>query len=151
MAAAAATEQPVQGTSVPWAGAAAGLSLTSAPLHLWLLLAHRHWAVMAAILLVMTAACTVCAVRVLRSLRRDRSDDSELRGLLLMADAMALAHAVLLLPAGGHHHGGHGPPVALGGGHASGATASMLLLVALELAVAASAALALRSHRRALA
>lgn len=150
MAAAAATEQPARGMPVPWAGTAAGLSLASAPLHLWALLAHRHSAVMAAILLVMTAACTVCAVRVLRSLPRDRSDDSELRGLLLMADAMALAHAMLLLPAGGHHHGGHSSPVALGAGHASGATASMLL-VALELAVAASAALARRSHRRALA
>ena len=52
-----------------------------------------------------------------------RSDDSELRGLLLMADAMALAHAMLLLPTGGHHHGGHSSPVALGAGHASGATA----------------------------
>ena len=42
MAAAAATEQPARGTPVPWAGTAAGLSLASAPLHLWLLLAHRN-------------------------------------------------------------------------------------------------------------
>ena len=48
MAAAAATEQPARRTPVPWAGTAAGLSLASAPLHLWLLLAHRHSAVMAA-------------------------------------------------------------------------------------------------------
>lgn len=158
MAAAAATESLARGTSVPWAGLAAGLSLASAPLHVWLLLAHHHSAVMAAALLLMTAVCALCAVRVLRARRsrpigaRDGGSDSELRGLLLMADAMALVHAMLLLLASGGGHGGHGShgsPVALSAGHAAGATTSMLLLVALELAVAASAALALRAHRSA--
>ena len=160
MAAAAATEPLVRGASVPWAGLAAGLSLASAPLHVRLLLAHPHSAVMAAALLLMTATCTLCAVRLLRARRsrpigaRDDGGGSELRGLLLMADAMALAHAMLLLLAsGGDHHGSHGShdsPVVLGAGHAAGAMTSMLLLVALELAVAACAALALRSNRRAL-
>ena len=159
MAAAAATELLARGTSVPWAGLAAGLSLASAPLHVWLLLAHPHSAVMAAALLLMTALCALCAVRVLRGRPIGARDggDSELRGLLLMADAMALAHAMLLLLAsGGDHHGGHGghgshgSPVVLGADHAAGAMTSMLLLVGLELAVAACAALALRSNRRAL-
>ena len=153
MAAAAATEPLARGTSVPWAGLAAGLSLASAPLHVRLLLAHPHSAVMAAALLLMTALCALCAVRVLRGRPIGARDggDSELRGLLLMADAMALAHAMLLLLAsGGDHHGGHGSPAVLGAGHPAGGMTSMLLLVGLEISVAACAALALRSNRRAL-
>lgn len=145
MAAAARTEPTAQGMAVPWAGAAALLGMLSVPVHAWLLLAHRHSAVVTAVLLLMTLLCLGCALRTARC--RGLHQDAGLRGLLLMADAMVLAHAILLLPGAGHGpHGGHHPGAAALAA-AAPAGAAMLALIGLELAVAMCAALALRARR----
>ncbi|WP_144790056.1 hypothetical protein [Kocuria palustris] len=138
--------------TLPWASGAAGLSFASAPVHVWLLFTHRHSAVMAAALCLMTAACALCAVHSLRS--RAGNKTPGLRGLLVMADAMAITHSLMLFSPGGAghgHHGSHGPLVLSASPNTESTGVSLLLLVGLELAAAMCAALALRSRRRTLA
>ncbi len=137
----------------------AGLALLAAPLHVAVLAAHPHDPVTTTALLAMTAWCALCAARLLRGRGEGRREAAAGTGrreaaagtgrrkgtlgmLLASAVVMVLAHAAMVagLPGigSGHHHGG---AVAV---QDAGAARAMLGVVALELGVALTAALALR-------
>ncbi|WP_291279263.1 hypothetical protein [Galactobacter sp.] len=127
-------EGPVRGT-VRCAGVGA---LAVAAAHLWAALSHRHDVVFGVLVATMTVGCVICAVRCLRTpcLR-------EVRTLMTMSAAMALAHVAWLMAAGGGHH--HSGTVPDGGSHTS-AGLTMVGLALAEVAVTAICAVALRRH-----
>lgn len=118
--------------------------------HLWAMLGHDHGA-MNALLAVMTAICALCAVEVAVAPSR-----RGLRTVLGMSWAMIAVHLALLIglgPVAAQDHTAHlaGPVAALADAGPAGAAPpvdlSMLLILILELLIAACAATALRARR----
>ncbi|MCQ9162838.1 hypothetical protein [Arthrobacter sp. STN4] len=141
-----------------WAGfparLCAAVALASVGAHLWMGWEHRAMPWESALMVLMAAACLPCAVSVWR-----RGHDRGVRLLFGMSLLMVAVHAVLLLAPGSlAGHGGMamgsmatGPTASMGaGGPMSGSvpqSASMLGIIALELAVAMAAAWIMRRSR----
>lgn len=117
--------------------AAGVLGLVSIPAHGALLVMHPHGLLTTVTLGAMTLWCAACASHVLRG----SIGGAALRGLLVMSAAMVLVHALMVAGVPGVHYAGH---IGHAGMEGACATQAMLGLVALELCVASSAALALR-------
>ncbi|WP_113716691.1 hypothetical protein [Arthrobacter dokdonensis] len=150
---------PVRRAGFP-ARLCAAVALGSVGAHVWMAWEHRGVPWEAALMFLMAAACLPCAVSVWR-----RGHERAVQLLFGMALAMVGVHAVLLLAPGsmaGHGHGGMGamasmpampaiasmPAMADGGlAGAMSQPASMLCIVALELAVAMLAAWVMRRSR----
>ena len=111
-------------------------------LHAHMALAGIHGAGWSVLMGAMAAVCLFCVIGMLR----DEEPAAAMRMSTGMALAMALAHvlALPLLGGGGGHHG----TSSAAGGAAQAGHGAMLLVVLVELAVAAGAVAWIRRHER---
>ncbi|RRJ88288.1 hypothetical protein EG850_02270 [Gulosibacter macacae] len=117
--------------------------------HVWILLAHPHGEVLAAVMIAMTLVCSWCVVDLLA-----RPSGRGLRMIVIMAAVMAVLHLGLIVGMPGalgsatHVHGAAAPMPALAPSDDGGMTAQMLGLIVIEIVIAYSAAFALRRRAR---